>query len=81
MLTLPTAMIQVLAPFVPLFSERVWRDALVLLAGTILATGKRTVGSALRAMGSDQERCFHRYHRVLSRAALPGRAGKQAAFC
>jgi hypothetical protein len=54
MRTLPTAaMIQVLAPFVPLFSKRVCQHALVLLAGTILAPGKRTVSSALRAMGLD----------------------------
>jgi hypothetical protein len=45
-----------LAPFVPLFSKHVWRHALVLLARAILATGKKTVGSALRAMRLDQER-------------------------
>jgi hypothetical protein len=73
MRTLPTAMIQVLAPFMTLFSKRVWQHALVLLAGTILAPGKRTVGSALRAMGLDQERRFHRYHRVLSRASWSSR--------
>jgi hypothetical protein len=67
--TLPSTMIRVLAPFAPLFSERVWRHVQVLLAGAILAPGKRTVSSALRAMGLDQERCFHRYHRVLSRAS------------
>jgi DDE superfamily endonuclease len=30
--------------------------------------GRRTVGSALRAMGLDQFERFHRYHRVLSHA-------------
>jgi hypothetical protein len=68
MRTLPTEMIRVLAPFAPLFSERVWQHAQVLLAGTILAPGSRTVGSALRAMGLDRQKNFHRYHRVLSRA-------------
>jgi len=29
----------------------------------------RTVSSALRAMGLDQYKRFHRYHRVLSRAS------------
>jgi DDE superfamily endonuclease len=67
--TLPTAMIQVLAPFAPLFSERVCQHAKVLLAGTVLAPGRRTVSSALRAMGVQQESRFHRYHRVLSRAS------------
>src|SRR5215203_6453802 len=61
-------MIRVLAPFAPLFSKRVWEHAQVLLAGAILAPGKRTVSSALHAMGLSQEERFHRYHRVLSRA-------------
>jgi DDE superfamily endonuclease len=73
MRTLPTTMVQALAPFAPLFSERVWQHALVVLAGTILAPGRRTVSSALRAMGLDQEKRFHRYHRVLSRASWSSR--------
>src|SRR3954454_11689021 len=68
MRTLPTEMIRVLTPFAPLFSERVFQHVQVLLAGAILAPGKRTVSSALRAMGLDQHKPFHRYHRVLSRA-------------
>jgi hypothetical protein len=51
MRTLPTAMVQVLAPFAPLFSERVFGHVRVLLAGAILAPAKRTVSSALYAMG------------------------------
>jgi hypothetical protein len=67
--TLPTAMIQMLVPFAPLFSQRLWQHVQVLLAGAILTPGRRTVSSALRAMGLDQqEQRFHRYHRVLSRA-------------
>src|SRR5438270_1942659 len=73
MRTLPTTMVQALASFAPLFSERVWQHALVVLAGTILAPGRRTVSSALRAMGLDQEKRFHRYHRVLSRASWSSR--------
>ncbi len=69
MRTLPTPMIRVLAPFAPLFSERVFEHVQVLLAGAILAPGKRTVSSALRTMGLDQHKQFHRYHRVLSRAS------------
>ena len=41
--------------------------------GAILAPGTRTVSSALRAMGLDRERRFHRYHRVLSRASWSSR--------
>ncbi len=68
MRTLPATMIRFLAPFAPLFSKRVWQNAQVLLMGAILAPGRRTVSSALRAMGLDQYKRFHRYHRVLSRA-------------
>jgi DDE superfamily endonuclease len=51
MRTLPPKMVQALAPFAPLFSERVFRHARVLLIGAILTPGARTVSSALRAMG------------------------------
>jgi hypothetical protein len=73
MRTLPTVMIQVLAPFAPLFSERVWQHVQLLLAGAILTPGKRTVASALRAVGLEEERRFCRYHRVLSRAVWSSR--------
>jgi hypothetical protein len=71
-------MVQVLAPFVPLFSERVFRHVQLLLAGAILAPGKRTVASALRAVGLQDERCFCCYHRVLSRAAWSSREASRA---
>jgi len=73
MRTLPPKMVQALAPFAPLFSKRVWRHAQLLLVGAILAPGRRTVSCALRAMGLDQEKRFHRYHRVLSRASWSSR--------
>jgi hypothetical protein len=62
-------MVQALAPFAPLFSKRVWQHAQLLVVGAILAPGSRTVSSALRAMGLEQEKRFHRYHRVLSYAS------------
>jgi hypothetical protein len=43
------------------------------LVGAILAPGRRTVSSALRATGLDQYKRFHRYHRVLSRASWSSR--------
>ncbi len=72
MRSLPSAMTRVLAPFAPLFSERVWGHARLLLVGAILAPGRRTVSSCLRVMGLDREERFHRYHRVLSRATWAG---------
>lgn len=65
---LPPAMLHLLAPFAPLFSRRVWRHALVLVAGALLAPGRRTVCAALRAMGLSQIRRWSCYHRVLNRA-------------
>ena len=73
MRTLPKEMIGVLAPFAPLFSERVFQHVKLLLAGAILAPGKRTIASALRAVGLEHERRFCRYHRVLSRALWSSR--------
>ena len=73
MRTLPPKMVQMLASFAPLFSTRVWQNARLLLAGAILAAGRRTVSSALRALGLDREKRFHRYHRVLSRASWSSR--------
>jgi hypothetical protein len=66
--TVPPKMVQALLPFAPLFSKRVWQHAQLLVVGAILAPGKRTVASALRAMGLGWEKRFHRYHRLLSRA-------------
>jgi hypothetical protein len=73
MRTLPTTMLHLLNPFMPLFSRRVWLHVQVLLAGTILAPGRRTVSSALRVMGLGQTEHFQRYHRVLNRAVWSGR--------
>jgi len=73
MRALPTMMIRLLAPFAPLFSKRVFEHVRVLVVGAILAPGRRTVNSALRAMGLDQHKQFHRYHRVFSRAAWSSR--------
>ncbi len=66
--TLPPAMLRLLMPFAPHFSRRVWPHAVMLIVGTLLAPGRRTVTAALRAMGLDQQRRFERYHRVLNRA-------------
>ncbi len=73
MRTLPTMMLHLLNPFMPLFSSRVWLHVQVLLAGAILAPGKRTVSAALRVMGLGQIEHFQRYHRVLNRATWSGR--------
>jgi hypothetical protein len=74
---LPEAIILGLAPFAPLFSDRVWLHAQVLLLGAILTSGPRTVTAALRVMGLATERRFTNYHRVLNRATWSARQASQ----
>jgi hypothetical protein len=66
--TRPPALLRLVGSFTPHVSPRVWSHVRVLLAGAMLAPGRRTVAAALRAMGLEQERRFERYHRVLNRA-------------
>jgi len=73
MLTLPKRIIPVLRHFEPVFSERVWEWAKVLLIGAILAPGERTVAAILRVMGCADEKQFQNYHRVLNRAKWSSR--------
>jgi len=62
-------MIALLNPFAPCFyGVTTWTKAQLLLIGTILAPGKRTVTAALRVMGLKDEAQFAQYHQVLSRA-------------
>ena len=74
MLRLPSRFAAVILCFAPLFRERSWRHAEVLLVGAILSPGRRTVTSILRIAGLGRERRFANYHRVLNRAAWSGRA-------
>ena len=69
MLTLPDAIVAVLLPFATLFQNRTWLKAQVLLVGTILTPGQRTVATALRVMGLSGDRNYARYHHVLNRAS------------
>jgi len=74
---LPEALLLVLAPFAPLFSQRVWVHAQILLLGALLAPGARTVTAALRIMGLALERRFTNDHRVLNRATWSARQGSR----
>jgi DDE superfamily endonuclease len=74
MLRLPSRFAAVILCFAPLFFQRSWRHAEVLLLGAILAPGQRTVTSLLRITGLTREGRFVNYHRVLNRAAWSGRA-------
>lgn len=69
---LPPDIMAVIAPFAQAFSERIWDWVQVLLAGAILAPGKRTVTSVLHVMGLSAEQQYQNYHRVLNRARWSG---------
>jgi hypothetical protein len=65
---LPVIIVSLLANFADIFTKPTWKLAQTLLIGAILCTGKRTVTSALRAMGLEHESNFSKYHRVLNKA-------------
>lgn len=68
MLIIPEEFSSQISAFAPLFTRKVFSHAKVLLMGSLLVVGRRTVCSALRVMGLEQEKQFHKYHRVLSKA-------------
>ncbi len=73
MVSLPQWTIAILSEFAPaIYTESTWYKVEMLVAGAILATGKRTVSAILRVMGLSQDRNYAMYHHVLSRAAWSG---------
>ena len=60
--------IHLLQPFAPAFTAPTFAHACVLLCGTLVAVGPRTVTAALRAVGLAHDPHFTTYHRVLNRA-------------
>jgi len=73
-LLVPPILAAWLSVFRPGFTAPVWNRILVMVAGTVLAPGERTVTQALRVMGLADEPGFRRYHEVLSRARWDARA-------
>src|SRR5215217_2465636 len=75
---MPTSVPAVLAawlqPFAASFTNAVWRHVLVLVAGVVLAPGRRTITAALRVMGLDHGAGFAVYYRVLSLGRWSSRA-------
>src|ERR671917_252321 len=61
--------LSLLTPFAVAFTAPTFRHVLVVVSGTLLASGRRTVAAALRAVGLGEERRFTTYHRVLNRGA------------
>ena len=71
---LPPRFLSRLAEFTDLFTRPTWSNVLVLLAGVILAPGRRTVTTALRILGRDHDPDFCTFHRILNRATWSSRA-------
>ena len=67
-MSLPRPILSVLDHFRSAFTRPTWEKAQVLVTGTILARGRRTVAAALRATGHEHDRHFSRFHAVFSRA-------------
>lgn len=63
----PSRLAAWMQPFRDGFTAPTWQHALVLIVGTILTPGRRTVAAALRVMGLQQDPRFTNYHRVLNR--------------
>ncbi|MGB8842752.1 MAG: transposase [Aliidongia sp.] len=56
-----------------MFTRPSWENALRLVAGAILAPGRRTVSAVLRILGRDQDGDFVTFRRVLNRARWSSR--------
>src|SRR3954471_8726564 len=71
---LPERFLSRLGAFADLFTCPTWSNVLVLLAGAILAPGRRTVSATLRILGRECDPDFCTFHRILNRAAWSPRA-------
>src|SRR5437763_2129853 len=67
-MSLPRPIITILAHFEPLFTTPTWKKVMILLIGTVLARGRRTVAAALRQMGLEMDPHFSGFHQVLNHA-------------
>src|SRR3954453_4649857 len=63
-----------MGPFLAGLARPTGRHALVLVAGAVLAPGRRTVAAMPRLVGLGQVPTFTDYHRVLDRHRWSGRA-------
>ena len=70
---LPQRFVCWLEVFTDLFTRPTWSNVLVLLAGAILAPGRRTVTATLRILGRDSDPRFCTFHRILNRAQWSSR--------
>jgi hypothetical protein len=71
---LPEPIIAILIHFQPLFSQPSYRKMVLLVCGTLLARGRRTVTTALKNLGLEKEANWSKYHHLLNRASWSGLA-------
>lgn len=69
---LPAEIIPILFHFAPAFTLPSHRKGVTLVIGTLLARGRRTVASALRAVGKGEDRGWSKYHHLLNRCQWSG---------
>lgn len=67
-MSLSDPILTIMRHFESAFSQPTWNKVQVLVIGTLLARGRRTVTATLRHMGLRDERNFSLYHQVLNRA-------------
>src|SRR6266550_772441 len=65
---LPGPIIEVLMTFRPLFTAPTWSKLMILLTGTRLSQGRRTVATALRHADTSMAGNWSTFHQVLNRA-------------
>ena len=70
----PEVLVARMRPFQDYFTAATWRHASALVAGALLAPGRRTVTAALRVMGLERAPGFAAYHRLLSQGRWSSRA-------
>ena len=67
-MSLSEPIMSVLWEFESAFTQPTWSTIQVLIIGTLIARGRRTVTAALRQMGWCDASNFSLYHHVLNRA-------------
>lgn len=80
-MSLSTVILSVLIHFQTAFSQPTWNKVQVLLIGTMLAHGRRTVTAALRQMGLSNDVHFTNYHQTLNRASWSEREVSKRLLC
>jgi hypothetical protein len=75
---LPDSLREVLVVFRPLFTAPTWRKLMILLTGTLLARGPRTVTAALRCTGNSQAGNWSSFRSVPQPSPLVSLSGESS---